>query len=171
MPQIIFEARDGEFDTFAFIEAYSLIDSISLGMHYSVQCGEEFRFTTPEEIAAAGEVYPRLRGYFDSEGVFAICQSWGAKEADPIENQPVVSDIPTLVLAGEYDPITPPAWGQLADENLSNSFYFEFTGLGHGVGTENECPLSISLAFLDFPTIEPDGSCIAGMDGPPFVTS
>ena len=35
MPQIIFEARDGEFDTFAFIEAYSLIDSISLGMHYS----------------------------------------------------------------------------------------------------------------------------------------
>ena len=32
-----------------------------------------------------------------------ICQSWGAREADPIENERVSSDIPTLVLAGEYD--------------------------------------------------------------------
>ena len=73
-----------------------------------------------------------------------------------MENEPVASDIPTLVLAGEYDPITPPAWGELASNGLENSFFLEFPGLGHGVSLEGGCPLGIILAFLDEPSVNPD---------------
>ena len=98
-----------------------------------------------------------------------ICQSWGARETDPIENERVSSDIPTLVLAGEYDLVMPPAWGQIVAEDLSNSFYFEFPGVGNDVSISGECPLSVALAFLDNPSAEPDGGCIAKMSGPAFV--
>ena len=56
-----------------------------------------------------------------------------------METQPVVSDIPTLVVAGEYDPITPAKWAESAASHLANSFYFLFPGGGHGVIDLNEC--------------------------------
>jgi pimeloyl-ACP methyl ester carboxylesterase len=176
LPKIIFDARDGNYDTLALLIGSFLIniEFVSMGMQYSVQCGEEVYFSSPGEFAAAAEAYPETQNLFDSspnlgEPIFTICEIWGAKEADPIENEPVNSDIPTLVLAGEYDPITSPSWGELAAETLDNSFYCEFPGVGHGASISGEeCPLSIALAFLDDPTTEPDGSCIAEMSGPDF---
>ena len=178
LPNIIFDTRDGNYDTLALVMGSFLmnIEFVTMGMQYSVQCGEEVYFSSPGEFAAAAEAYPETRDLFDSspnlgESIFTICEIWGAKEADPIENEPVNSGIPTLVLAGEYDPITPPSWGELAAETLDNSFYCEFPGVGHGASISGEeCPLSIALAFLDDPTTEPDGSCIAEMSGPDFFT-
>jgi len=169
LPKILFDVRDGIYDTLAILVGSFLADVefMSDGMYYSVQCGEEVHFSTPEELAAACEAYPELEGF--CYGISAICDTWGAKEADPIENEPVSSDIPTLVLAGQYDPITPPAWGEMVAETLSNRFYFEFPGVGHGASVcGEECPLSIALAFLDDPTTVLDGACVAAMSGPDF---
>jgi len=44
--------------------------------------------------------------------LFAACQVWNQTPPDPRENQPVTSEVPALVMAGEYDPITPPDWGR-----------------------------------------------------------
>jgi TAP-like protein. len=143
-------------------------------MYLSVQCCEELSFSDPEELASACDEYPRLQSmYYDTcnpdEGILALYEIWNVTEAAPIENEPVISDIPALVLAGEYDPITPPAWGRMVAENLPNSFFFEFPGVGHGAaGSGEECPLNIALEFLSDPTTEPDGSGIAEMDGPNF---
>jgi len=177
LPNILFDIRDGNYEILAVVMGSFLanIEFVSMGMQFSVQCGEEVRFSTPGEFAAAAEAYPEIRRLFEGspnlgEPVFTICEIWGAKEADPIENEPINSDIPTLVLAGEYDPVTPPAWGEVVAETLSNSFCFEFPGVGHGASISGEeCPLSIALAFLDDPTTEPDGSCVAQMSGPAFV--
>ena len=95
------------------------------------------------------------------QSVVAICEEWGARIADEIEDEPVTSDIPTLILAGEYDPITPPVWGKMVAEDLSNSFFFEFPAVGHGASVLNECPLSITLDFLNNPTTRPNIDCIA----------
>ena len=170
LPGIIFDARNGNYDVLAGIHGtfLTLLDGISIGMHFSVQCGEELRFASEAEIVDASEAYPQLRGIFDREPIFTFCQIWGAKDADPIENEPVKSDIPTLVLAGEYDPITPPIWGQLAAEGLTNSFFFEFPSVGHGVGIVGGCPLTIIFEFLDNPGVEPDTSCVSAMGAPKF---
>ena len=167
LPKIIYEVRDGKFDTLAQLQGVFKVNDelFSDGMHLSVRCGEEVPFNTEEGFRAAREAYPRLRDYFSAVPIFTICESWGAGPAALIENEPVNSDIPTLVLAGEYDPITPPAWGRLAAESLTNSFYFEFPGVGHGASISGECPLGVALAFLDNPTREPDASCIAEMGG------
>jgi len=161
LPAMIFGISDGDLELLGFIaESYiSGIEFGSEGMYFSVQCGEEVPFRSPEEGAVAGEVYPEVQDWVDSDAFSTICLSWGAGKADPIENEPVVSDIRTLILAGEFDPITPPAWGELVAESLSNSFYFEFPDVGHGVSLSGLCGLDMTLGFFDDPTIEPDGSC------------
>jgi pimeloyl-ACP methyl ester carboxylesterase len=178
LPKVIYDARDGSYDIIALLLGSFLADTefISHGMHYSVQYSEELSFSTPEELAAACDDYPALQDYYyelcnTDQGVYAIAQVWGAGGADTIENEPVTSDIPTLILAGEYDPVTPPAWGQMVAADLANSYYLEFPGVGHGVALSGEwCPMDVALAFLDDPTALPDHLYVASMSGPVFFT-
>jgi pimeloyl-ACP methyl ester carboxylesterase len=142
---------------------------VSYGMFYAVRCNEEIVFDTPAALEAADDAFPEQRGIFDLGTYTEICDAWQAGAAPAIENQPVTSDLPTLVLAGEYDPATPPDDGRAAAQTLSNGFFFEFPGLGHGVSVDGGCPQGITLSFLNSPTTKPDDSCIAAMAGPTFV--
>jgi hypothetical protein len=73
------------------------------------------------------------------------------------------------VLAGEYDPIHPPAWSQLAAATLSRSFYFELADASHGVAFDG-CGQALMVSFIHDPTVAPDATCVAQQRGPPFVT-
>jgi pimeloyl-ACP methyl ester carboxylesterase len=131
------------------------------GMRYAVWCREEMAFESQEQAFALASDLPAVLGdFFAGSYDWSVCESWQAGVADPIENQAVISDIPTLVFSGRYDPVTPPAWGQLAAENLANSFFFEFSNMAHGVMRSNSCALDIGLQFLDDPTTKPDSSCM-----------
>lgn len=177
LPGLIEDAESGDFQSLELLLSNFLanIGFISAGQTYSVQCREEVPFTDPVALRGSGDFDPYIKRFVESGTntgpfVLEICDLWDVGEADPIENQPVVSDIPALVLAGEFDPITPPSWGSLAAETLPNSFYFEFPGLGHGTSVADPCPLSIAQGFLDDPQANPDSSCIGDMAGPDFVT-
>ncbi len=176
LPQMIHETAEGQYELLRGLLANLLISNefISVGMNFSVQCQEEVAFSVREDVAAAVEDVPELRDYFETsvtsgELAFAACELWDVAAAPAVENEPVRSDIPALVLAGEYDPITPPAWSQEVQAGLENSYYFEFPGLGHGVSVAGPCPRAITLAFLENPARAPDGSCIAALAGPRFL--
>jgi pimeloyl-ACP methyl ester carboxylesterase len=143
------------------------------GVLYSVMCHDEFAFTSREKIAAASaDLHPVIRkmALEQADTVFDICEMWDVGQADPIENRAVRSDVPTLVLAGAYDPVTPADWGKMAAETLSQACYVEFPG-GHGALIPSiECSLEIASAFLDDPTREPDLSCLDEQPEPRFVT-
>jgi pimeloyl-ACP methyl ester carboxylesterase len=86
-----------------------------------------------------------------------------------VQKEPVTSSIPTLIMEGEYDPVTPPSNGMLAAQTLSRSFFFLFPGVTHGVKSSNPCPGTIEQAFLNDPTVRPDASCISSMTEPNFT--
>lgn len=149
-------------------EAIGYVDDDAEGMFTSVECREELPF---DSLAAAESLSanvppqiaePMLQGF---EQQLVDCDVWDVPASDPIENQPVVSDVPVLVMSGEYDPITPPSWGQAAADYLANSAHFVFPGIGHGAVESHPCPTSIALAFLNAPenVRNLDGACIAGM--------
>jgi len=81
----------------------------------------------------------------------------------------VTSDIPTLILAGEGDPITPPAWGQMTAGHLSRATFYEFRGQGHWVTRSSRCALSITLAFWNDPSVAPDAACLQTQEGLHFA--
>ncbi|MEY2426938.1 MAG: hypothetical protein QOI61_2510, partial [Actinomycetota bacterium] len=95
------------------------------------------------------------------------CKDFGVAPAPAGFNDAVRSDLPTLVLAGEYDPLTPPEDSRHASETLSHSTFVLFPGMGHAtVFASPECPEIIFRAFLADPTAKVDTSCVASM-GPP----
>jgi pimeloyl-ACP methyl ester carboxylesterase len=171
LPRLIYDLRAGRSQYFdspvqAVLDGFAFqSDGFSAGMHYSVQCGEETSFTSPAAVATTiAPVFPRLREAFDIDGVFALCATWDVRPAASIENQAVVSDIPTLILAGANDPTTPPAWGRLAAQSLSRSHFFEFPWVGHvvlGAGPRGSCSRSIVSALLAEPLAVPDAACLA----------
>lgn len=177
LPQFIYDTAAGDYDLLSALLSNLIINDefLSIGMNFSVQCQEELPFTEPEEALAAAQAYPELESYFETSATsgqtaFAVCALWDVPAAPAIENEQVASDIPTLILAGEYDPITPPAWGQLAAASLPNSSFVLFPGLAHGVSLAGECPRQIVLDFFADPHAEPDASCAAQLAGAPFIT-
>ena len=162
MPQMIFDIRQGDYTILRERLALYFDASGALGMQMAVQCAEEIPFNTPEDayVAAQG-VQPQIAAYFaDSvQPLFAVCREWAFAPPDPRENLPVVSDLPTLVLAGEQDPITPPEWGRMVAQDLSNSYFHEFPGSGHWLARSSQCALLMALAFWDDPTIDPGYVC------------
>jgi pimeloyl-ACP methyl ester carboxylesterase len=171
MPAIITQAANGDYRGMFALEYNNVVsnENFSTGMYYSVNCSEEVSFDTPEQLEAADDAYPQQRNNFDPADYIPLCKVWGVKGAPSIETKPVVSDLPSLVMEGSYDPITPPDFGKDTAKYLKNSFYVEFPGVGHGTSIEGQCPTGIALAFLDNPTQKPDSSCISKMTGPRFT--
>lgn len=149
-----------------------LSDDDSEGLFQAIECYEEVHFNDFAVVEAMSQnLPPQLYQAFvvgvDSQ--FATCDNvWTHARSAAIENEPVVSDIPALVLSGDYDPITPPSWGEEAAKYLSNSFVYTFRAMGHGTVDLRPCPRSIALQFLQNPTQEPDASCLAQMPAPDF---
>lgn len=137
-------------------------------MFLSVQCFEEMPFNDLAKAEAAYAQYPLTRGMMasgESSTYGAICQTWrqtfGVENVRASDNEPVVSDLPTLILTGAYDPVTPPAYGRMAAEFLSRSFYVEFPDLGHDAIGNDPCANAVAAAFLDDPTTKPAPACLA----------
>ncbi len=137
-----------------------------------MQCAEEVPFNSANDAYTAAQgVQPEIAAFFPQsvQYLFTVCQDWTGIAPNPRENQPVTSDIPTLILAGEFDPITPPEWGRMTATHLANSYFYEFRGNGHWVTRSSRCALSITLAFLDDPAAPPDASCLGALGGLQFV--
>lgn len=139
-------------------------------LFFTTQCREELPFANYEDVLAQTASLPdQMAGFFGAsfaDFYYDICELWKVDPADPVENEAVVSEVPTLVLAGQFDPVSPPEWGRMAAETLKTSYFYEIPGEGQGVMAANECGLSIGLSFLDDPTRAPDSSCLA--DLPPL---
>jgi len=173
LPMYIYDASRDNFSAFNLIRG-SLIGQIglsSLGMSLSVQCHEELAFSSLEGFRTALTSYPELAGVYKNsqigEVIYQVCQEWPAGRAEPSADQPVHSDIPTLVMSGEFDPITPPEWGQRAFATLERSFYYEYPGVGHGASLIEGCPQDMAIAFLKDPLQAPQDACIEAMQAFP----
>jgi pimeloyl-ACP methyl ester carboxylesterase len=81
------------------------------------------------------------------------------------------SDVPTLLLSGEADPVTPPAAAEHLARGLTRRRHLVLSGEGHGqLGTS--CVPRLMAAFLD--TADPDkldSSCLEKHSAQPFFVS
>jgi pimeloyl-ACP methyl ester carboxylesterase len=134
--------------------------SYMLGMRFSFWCREEVPFEDPQKIAAQARLYPNLSGYEIQPQLLAVCDVWKVGRAHSRENRPVKSEIPTLVLAAEYDAYTPPAWGRLVASTLRNSYFYEVPQVGHGPAFSSTCARNMIAEFLNNPNAAPDSSCL-----------
>ncbi len=119
------------------------------------------------KIAADRAAHQRFVDPEHRHTVPALCDRWNDRPTDPVESKAVASDIPTLLLSGQFDPTTPPRWADLAAETLSNSYSFVVPMAGHGVGIDTQCGRKLMESFLYRPDQRPDSSCLMS-DQPQF---
>jgi pimeloyl-ACP methyl ester carboxylesterase len=173
LPAVIFQIRQHNYKQLASIYGNLIDTTSSVGLFYSIECGEDMAFTTQHDLEASVQGLPsQIQPAFLSFGLnrFSICQFWGMKPVPAVQKEPVRSTIPTLILQGEYDPATPPANGMLAAQTLSKGYFFLFPGVGHGVFSPiSTCPDDITNAFWENPTEKPDANCINSMTEPVFT--
>ena len=172
LPAAIVALEDGDL-TLLEADVYltlASLDQIAEGLHFSVQCTDEGPHADAATIDAAIEALrPELREWARAGAVVPhdVCRRWPT--GDPGWNEAVVSDVPALILNGEFDPVTPPEWGEAAAASLSAHQRFVLPGIGHGVLFGQPCAIEIARDFLDEPGTAADGSCVDRMDGPNFA--
>jgi len=172
LPRIIYQLKEHNYTSISgFVDTSNEVSTlISWGMFYSTECSENFPFLTQQDVDDSVKgVAPQIaKATGNSEqAIFDICQFWKVKPVPVVQRQTISSSLPTLVLAGEYDPITPPANAQKVANALRHSYFFLFPGQGHGE-LVSSCAMTIANAFLEHPDQQPDSSCLALMKEPAF---
>lgn len=161
------EVYDRLFDNVVSSLALGWIDvSDADGVFNSVTCVEELPFNNRQEAELYGLRLPATLRDSLMEGVYAqydSCAIWGVEPAAAFENDPVQSDLPVLVLAGQFDPITPPLFAEAAAEALTNVQVVTVPGAGHSVIDAGDCPASLTVAFFDNPASPVDTSCVSAL--------
>lgn len=172
IPQLVEDAEAGEYPVIEAFASQGLIQGefLSYGMLLSVECHEELPFDERAalDVYTPEQLYEPVGKYLSGKSLFDACDIWPAGAAPAIEDELLVSDIPGLLLAGQYDPITPPSG--LADiaAGLTTSWSYVFPHEGHAVAP-SPCGAEVITSFLESPTTEPDTSCVADTPPPAFT--
>ena len=132
------------------------------GLFFANLCKEEFPFESPAAVEGTGGSDPIAEATARTvKRVFAACTGFAVGKPDPIDNQPVVSDVPTLILNGEIDAGCPVELAEAAVQRLENGQLAVFPNTTHGVHWQSQCAKEIVSRFLDAPRERIDTSCIA----------
>jgi len=180
VPGLIYDVRDGiyteiiENRELALETLYRYSAPFSRAMAYSVICSQSMYFATPDQLASAA-VYPEsvyADRFIQHEIGPLPCDEWPARPRDPMDKLPLVSDIPTLVLIGEYDSTLTPAYGQIFAKNLQRSFIIHVPNAGHGVSIgAGPCVSTLMMDFIRDPTRRPNDACVASYGRPVLDTA
>jgi len=139
-------------------------DTFSEGMYYAVVCAEDADFDLSQanldglRPQLVNKVDYELQTYLDS------CKVWPVDQLPASVDDPVVSDIPTLLLSGRFDPITPPAFAAAAANTLGNAYNIVDPFASHGVAFAHPCINQILQDFLNQPGTEPDSTCLNSLE-------
>lgn len=147
-----------------------LLGSIAEGMHNSVVCTEDLPFVDESRINRAAIEASYLGGEM-LQMLESLCRMWPAGRIDADFHDPLVSDVPVLLLSGTLDPVTPAANAERARRDFTRSRHLQLEGEGHGqLGVY--CMDRVLAEFLrDADPARLDASCLAPHRPPPFHLS
>ncbi len=138
------------------------------GLALTIDCAEEYPYADAAQVLASYRAYPLLQSLAYRLPPFVACASWPVPGADSSGKELVRSAVPALVLAGSFDPITPPAYGRQTATGLANSHFLEFSNVGHDVLGNEPCAGRLAAIFLDDPKRAPNDPCLLSLRPPQF---
>ncbi|UBF26230.1 alpha/beta hydrolase [Kovacikia minuta CCNUW1] len=175
IPKFIQAASQGNFGWIAekLSENLESSNDSAKGMYHTVLCARAKSIqVTPSQVLPPP--YPQLIpvGIREGEAVTKVCDVLQAELKPPFvyENP----EVPTLVLNGAYDPVTPQPYGEAVARNLKTAYVYTFPGVGHGSlfapkgMPAGVCVTQIADSFLANPKQTPDSSCLTQIK-PAFV--
>ncbi len=148
LPELLARAERGDYAPMvAMLSMFedSFDQAISPALHYSVTCTEDVPRITPDARtrALAGVALAPLVAR-----VIEICDTWPRGKLPADFATPLTSDVPTLLLSGGLDPVTPPAYADEVARTLSHAKSIVAPGYGHIVSSHG-CAARLIARFVD----------------------
>ena len=154
LPRLIATVHDGDTSVFAaslaslLAEAMDRDTGMSFAANAAVDCRDRPGYRTP---TGSTDISEQL-------SLYGICDGWSELGPPPVV--PLNAEMPTLVLAGEFDPNATPAVSRhIADLIGPHAQWVEFARSGHSVRSTTPCASKIVADFVDQPARPLDTSC------------
>ncbi|MEL6963596.1 MAG: alpha/beta hydrolase [Pseudomonadota bacterium] len=144
-------------------KSLSFADEVARGAHMMYECNDSFykiidadRDSIEDSYLTAEEANLEFLKAWRT-----LCERFASSPLPQDSYQAAVSDIPTLLLSGRFDSVTPPHDAIYAAKSLSNSYQFTFSNRSHSVLAPSlrdsvsspGCPSRIVTAFLENPQV------------------
>ncbi len=174
LPLLIHEAHSGgRLDP--LIAQYLMIErtmgmQFAYGMHFAVVCSED----APRWDAGAIPAETLAATYLGTsfmQGMQAVCDIWPRGIVDEGFNAELHSDVPTLILSGSNDPVTPAAYGEHALKSYPNGRHLVLEGQGHGQLATGCMPRLLANFIRKPDAANLDTKCLDGVRPAPFMLS
>jgi len=142
---------------------------IYIGLLFNITCNEDYpRISAMDFELDANNNF----GGGDSHFSFKmVCPLWPEYRPGDVFYNPVIADIPTLILSGDLDPVTPPSNGEYSAKSLPNNHHIVVNNASHTVAMST-CASDIINEFLT--SLEPkklDESCLEDVPNESFMTN
>jgi pimeloyl-ACP methyl ester carboxylesterase len=141
------------------------------GLQYGVECSEWVPYQPKSKLLEKGRrAFPRYPDSVLAQApqvpfAFKDCGVWNVAKAPPAQRAVTRSTIPTLLLSGSFDAVTPPWTAQIAARTLPNSTVTTIPGVGHDAVAKSPCAQRVLVSFLSTPSA-PNTSCVARLMPP-----
>jgi pimeloyl-ACP methyl ester carboxylesterase len=165
LPLIVRQAAEGDYAALLAMSRMLLRDlsgQFASGMHNSVVCTED-----ADELERRDDAEGTLLGHGFVEFLAAQCAPWprGNRPAD--FRAPLTGDIPVLLISGEFDPVTPPRYGDRVAAQLRNARHLVLRGQGHNVLSAG-CMPKLAAQFIESADVHGlDAACLGRLAAPP----
>ena len=142
----------------------------SNGMYLSVTCAEDLPPIKPGEGERNG--VNTFLGDYRLRQQRAACTLWPQAKIPGDYAEPTRSDVPALIITGQWDPVTPPIYGDTAAKYLSHSVHIIVPHGGHGFNGLNgvDCVNNLIVSFVERGTTTGlDTSCVSSIGRKGFL--
>lgn len=180
LPKLIYEAHAGQTDTLAGLLWFSVKNQAGAGafsweLNWTMRCIEELIMTSERAILEAAEtLHPAIRPgvLVRMQDLGDLCHDWRVPPVSVSERRGFSSPspVPVLLISGEFDPGTPPAWGEQVLADFPNGYHVVIHGAGHADLNGSACRAALYDAFFTDPRQAPDFGCLTDIPDLQFYT-
>lgn len=142
---------------------------IYVGLLFNITCNEDY-----PRISAMDFELDANNNFGGSDSHFSfkmVCPLWPEYRPSDAFYNPVIAGIPTLILSGDLDPVTPPSNGEYSAKSLPNNHHIVVKNAAHTVAMST-CASDIINEFLT--SLNPnklDESCLEDVPNESFMTN
>ena len=163
-PLILHTAAQGNFAPLADAALYfrrMIVGADATGLYLSITCAEDLPWIKAGEGERNGE--NTFLGDYRLRQQREACALWQQGKIPNDYAAPTRSDVPVLIMTGEWDPVTPPVYGDMIAKNLPNSLHVVVPSGGHGFGGLEglDCVSNLIAEFFDKGSVKGlDTACV-----------
>ncbi len=121
-------------------------DTLAEGVWVAVTCGDQLPGMSFEPTNVTDPIYRAEHNRWVA--LRARCAAWQVPPTAHSTRLPVSSPVPTLILAGDLDPITPSSWARSVARHLNDSTIVTSPRWTHAPSTWNPCAIHLMVRFL-----------------------